>query len=555
MLRHLSIRNYAIIDRLEIDFDDHLNIITGETGAGKSIILGALHMLLGKRADKSVLRDEGSKAVIEGTFHVGHLKLKAVYKTNDLDYDEETIIRREIRPNGKSRAFVNDSPVTLDQLRALTIRLVDLHTQQDNSAVLDKHFFTHLLDRLAGQDKAVSGFTTQYCAYRELDARIHALKARLASDQGDLDYLEFQLDELKSLALSTESDSDLEGELAVLEHAGLIIETMESVEAAVSGGDTTALDALTTTVDKLSGLVEFNADIAELHRRLESVVIELSDLSREAGRLAASTEVDEIRLSELSQRRDAINRLLHKHRREDVAALLELQEELQGRLDGMKVSDSDIVALEAELSDLHSELMTKAKKISAKRLKAVAGLEGELVRILQSVGMPHASIELSHEIEAESFNSIGVDRFELLFSANKGVEVEPLKKVASGGERSRLMLAIKSIIARYMKLSTMIFDEIDTGISGEVAARVGSIFKSLSDHHQIISITHLPQIAARSTRHLFVYKDEDADITQARIKVLDADEKIVEIAKMLSGESPGEAAILTARELVDISVN
>ena len=556
MLKHLSIKNYAIIDELTIDFEPHLNIITGETGAGKSIILGALNMILGKRADTSVLRDSSIKAIIEGSFEIDHLELIPLFEKLDLEYESETIIRREIRPNGKSRAFVNDSPVTLDQLKTLVHQLVDLHSQQDNSSILDKRFYLSILDKLADQTTAVHTFKQSYRKFKAKEKQLHEARFNLINQRSDMDYLEFQFTELQELDLGQLGDDSIEEELAVLENAGQIIEQLQSTRMILSDGEISVDQLLRDAAEHISKLSVINEDLGELHTRMQQAQLEISDIANGARSLAENTEIDEVRLLELRERQNSLNRLLQKHRLDDIGALIDLRKTLEQRLSGLKVSDEDLDVLEKEVNDLRLELVRAAAEISKKRIQRVKAVEDEMVRILKEVGMPHAGVELRHQLtDTTSMHEMGMDEFELWFSANKGVDPEPLKQVASGGERSRLMLAVKSLIAQHMNLSTMIFDEIDTGISGEVASRVGDIFKRMSGQYQIIAITHLPQIAAQANRHLFVYKDNSRDVTVAKIKVLDKGDKVKEIAKMLSGDQPGKAALLTAKELIAVSLN
>jgi DNA repair protein RecN (Recombination protein N) len=551
MLKSLSIRNYAIIDRLDVDFDPQLNIITGETGAGKSIILGALNMILGKRADSSVLRDTHLKAVIEGVFEVSHLGLEQLYSDLEMEYEEETILRREIRPNGKSRAFVNDSPVTLEALRKLAVRLVDLHTQSDTSAVLERNFYLRILDRLAGQEKAVAEFSAAFQAYRAMRKRLQEVKDFLADQQNDRDYLQFQCKELNEANLHVDDGQSLEEELSLLEHAGSIIEQLNAVSGILEENEITAAGLLSAALERLCQVARFSGELHDLKDRLDSTVLEVEDIARTACNLAAGTEMDEQRLDALRERRSTINRLLHKYQAGDIGELIDIRDTIAVRLDKINVTDDDLIALEQEVSTQLEMLAGMADDLSCARRAASDIFTERVSALLREVGMPHASIILDHTVlEIHAMNPLGLDFYELRFSANKGVAPQPLKNVASGGERSRLMLAIKSIIAQNFEMPTMIFDEIDSGISGEVASKVGDIFRELSAGHQIVSITHLPQIAARANRHFYVFKDDSQEQTAARIRILDEDDKVLEIAKMLSGEQPGEAAMMAAQELV-----
>ncbi len=551
MLRSLSIKNYAIIDQLMIDFHDGLNVITGETGAGKSIIIGALNMILGKRADSSALRDDTSKSIIEGTFHIKHLALQTFFEDNDLDYEDESIIRREIKPNGKSRAFINDSPVTLDKLKGLTEKLVDLHAQHETQALLDKTFFIRVLDHLAEQNDVVQDFSSKFKSCREKKKQLTQLMNKINDQKNDLDYLEFQLNELEELSPAKEDGEALENELNILEHAESIQNNLQTGLSLMEGNDLSILELWGELSNKIYSIAQFGGDLEKLQSRIESISIELNDITVEINQIIDSTNVDEERLSNLQLRQNQVNRLLQKHHLNEISELIQLHKDLKQKLQQLEVSDENVEQLKIEIQEMENELISEAKEISAERLRYTGQLTSSITAILSNIGMPHAQVELCHtELDIDQFNGFGMDTFELLFSANKGVKTSPLKNVASGGERSRLMLAIKSIVAGHVELPTMIFDEIDTGISGEVAGKVGDVFKKLAKKHQVISISHLPQIAARANQHLFVYKDHTKAITNTQVRVLNNDERIIEIAKMLSGEKPGEAAVNAAKELI-----
>lgn len=552
MLQSLFIKNYAIIDELEVKFHPQLNIITGETGAGKSILLGALNMILGKRADTSVLRHKEKKSIIEGHFAIAPLQLQSFFETNDLEYADQTIIRREIRANGKSRAFINDSPVTLDLLKQLTEQLVDLHAQHETQALLDKHFYLDILDHLANQSTVVSEFTTEFERYSKKKKQLKKLKENINSQKTDLDYLQFQFNELEDAKLSVDKDSAIEEELNILENAETIQENLGEAVELLSDGEFNAMALLNELSYKIKHLSKFSDPLHQLNDRMEQVLIELEDMNAELHKIANHTEVDEDRLQELKERQDLINRLLHKHHLQEVKELIDLFHSLEDQINAINISDQQLETLEQEVEQLQKELWAKAQQISAARSGQTGLFITSVENILKQIGMPHARISFQHtQLPVEEMNAYGIDTFELLFAANKGSEALALKKVASGGERSRLMLAVKSIMAENVNLPTMIFDEIDTGISGEVAGKVGEVFKQLAKNHQIISITHLPQIAAQADHHLFVYKDHSEEITKTGVSILNEQEKVVEIAKMLSGDQPGESAMNTARELMN----
>ncbi len=552
MLQSLYIKNYAIIDELEVNFHTQLNIITGETGAGKSILLGALNMILGKRADSSVIRNKKSKSIIEGNFIIKDLTLNSFFEQHDLDYEDQTVIRRELKPDGKSRAFINDSPVTLDLLKQLTSQLVDLHAQHETQALLDKHFYINILDHLGNQTKKVTAFTLGFEKYRQKKKKLEELKASLFNEKSDLDYLQFQCNELEEANLSVEKDSGIDEELQVLENAGEIQENLKESINLLSNGEINILELWKELTYKTNHLSKFTDSLAVINERIDQLDIELNDIQNELSKIANNTFIDEERLNELKERQNLINRLLQKHQLQNVNELVDLHQNLSDQIGQLNVSDEVISALQIEVETIEKELYKQALKISKIRSAQVKIFIASTEKVLGKIGMPHAKISFKHKLmDATSMTTSGIDVFEMLFSANKGSEAMPLKKVASGGERSRLMLAVKSIVAGKIQLPTMIFDEIDTGISGEVAGKVGEVFKQLAKKHQIISITHLPQIAARADQHLFVYKDHSSEMTKTGVSVLDESEKVVEIAKMLSGDKPGEAALNTARELMN----
>ncbi|MEZ5023153.1 MAG: DNA repair protein RecN [Chitinophagales bacterium] len=552
MLQSLFIKNYAIIDELEVKFHPQLNIITGETGAGKSILLGALNMILGKRADTSVLRHKEEKSIIEGNFLIDQLHLKTFFEENDLDYADQTIIRREIRSDGKSRAFINDSPVTLDLLKQLTEQLVDLHAQHETQALLDKNFYLDILDHLANQADTVSEFSKSFNSYSKKKKQLKTLRESIQTQKTDLDYLQFQFDELEEARLSVDKDSGIEEELNLLENAEAIQENLGVAVELLSDGEINVLELFNELSYKIKHLSKFSEPLHQLNERIDQLLIELEDINADLNRIANNTDVDEDRLQLLKERQDLINRLLHKHHLQDVSELVDLHQSLADQINELNISDEHLAQLEIEVSKLEKELFVQAKQISTSRSKQTKSFIEAAETILKQIGMPHARISFKHiQFDSEEMTASGIDTFEMLFSANKGSEALPLKKVASGGERSRLMLAVKSIMADNVNLPTMIFDEIDTGISGEVAGKVGDVFKQLAKNHQIISITHLPQIAAQANQHLFVYKDHSSEITKTGVSILNEEEKVVEIAKMLSGDKPGESALNTARELMN----
>jgi DNA repair protein RecN (Recombination protein N) len=553
MLLRLSIKNYAIIEELEVHFHPQLNIITGETGAGKSIIIGALNMILGKRADTSVLRDESEKCIVEATFQINKDQLNDFFEENDVDFETETTIRREIRPDGKSRAFINDTPVNLNQIKDLTTQLVDLHAQHETQSLLEDTFYLDILDHLANQNQLVAEYKTAFLLFNKQKKKLVALKENLKQLQANKDFLTFQYEEIADLKLTSEDGQPLEDELNRLENAEEIQSTLaEAVKLLDDEMELNIIQLYSEFSQKTNQLAKFGQDFENINQRAQSLAIELDDIAHEINRLANNISYDDERLAELKNRQNDINRLLKKHHLIAFDDLLLLETDFKAQLEQVNSGENNLTALELEVAAMQKDLFEQATKISAARKKQVLPFKTAVEKILLQVGMPFATIEMAHQLSsAEELNIFGIDTFEVLFSANKGSAPQPLKKVASGGERSRLMLAIKSTIAGKITLPTMVFDEIDTGISGEVAAKVGIVFKSMAKNHQIISITHLPQIAAKADCHLFVYKDHSAAKTATNIKILNAEEQIMEIAKMLSGEQPGTAAISAAKELIN----
>jgi DNA repair protein RecN (Recombination protein N) len=553
MLLRLSIQNYAIIEQLEISFHPQLNIITGETGAGKSIIIGALNMILGKRADTSVLRDENEKCIVEATFKINKVQLNDFFEDNDLDFEPETTIRREIKPDGKSRAFINDTPVNLNQIKDLTTQLVDLHAQHETQSLLEDTFYLDILDHLANQNQAVTNYKTSFLQYQKQKKKLIAMKENLKQLQANKDFLSFQYQEIADIQLTSEDGQPLEDELNRLENAEEIQSTLaEAVQLLDNEMELNIIQLYSDFSQKLNQLARFGQDFENIHQRVQSVGIELDDIAHEINRLSSNITYDDARLAELKVRQNDINRLLKKHHLLDVEQLMALELDFKTQLDQVNSGEESLEELEQEVASMQTKLFEQATKISSERKRQVLPFKTAVEKILAQIGMPYATIELDHQsATANEMNVFGIDAFDILFSANKGSTPLPLKKVASGGERSRLMLAIKSTIAGNITLPTMVFDEIDTGISGEVAAKVGIVFKTLAKKHQIISITHLPQIAAKADHHLFVYKDHTLEKTATGIKILNAEEQIIEIAKMLSGEKPGAAAVNAAKELMN----
>ena len=551
MLKQLSINNYALIDNLQISFDKGLNILTGETGAGKSIILGALSLILGQRAESRYFFNQQKKCVIEGQFVIGgFLHLKSFFEDNDLDYDDETILRREISADGKSRAFINDSPVNLTLLKQVGEKLIDIHSQHATAEINDPIFQLLVVDSVAKHESLLSDYQSKYRRYKKSNTQLQQLIAESDKAKADLDYYQFQFDELEKANLDADEQEPLEQELYTLNNAEEIKRNLLGANYLMQDGEGAALLQLKEAAQQLGSLEKFNSAIGELKERLNSVIIELKDISAETDLLEQHTQTNEARAEEVNTRLSMIYNLQKKHRVNTNAELLQLQNELSEKIQQALFSDDAIEKLQKVITEQKQELEVLAAQLSANRVTAIPDIEKQVMQTLAEMGMGNAVLSIEHKSLTE-LSSTGTDQIRFMFTANKGHALSEMSKVASGGELSRLMLSIKSLIARYTALPTIIFDEIDTGVSGEVANKVGQIMEQLAQNLQVITITHLPQIASKGSSHYFVYKDDEADVTKTRIKQLTEQERITEIAKMLSGDKPGESALQNARELLN----
>jgi DNA repair protein RecN (Recombination protein N) len=550
MIQRIHIQNYAIIDELSIDFSARMNVITGETGAGKSILMGALSLILGDRADMSVLLQRDKKCVVEGVFTPAGRRSEtmAFFKTNDLDVDDEIVIRREIAPNGKSRAFVNDTPVNLEQLRKLSSLLVDLHRQFDTLELGESDFQREVLDALAGQAAAVGAYREAYRSWQAAGRELATLQAQKAQFNKELDYNKFLFDELKEVGLREQELEDLDQELKLLNNSEGIKTALTKVYYALQEGEQPLVQQLKSLQHTLQPYSSFHTGLTGLSERMTSLQIELQDIAGELESINDAVTYDPQRIEEINGRLSAGYKLLKKHGLRTTSELLELQRQLEYKLqDSLQVEES-IAAGEKEVGRLLLEVKKKAVALSAGRQAQTGPLEEKVNKLLKQVGMPNARLKV--QLQPADLQPFGADAIEFLFDANKSNRYEPIRKVASGGELSRLMLCIKSLVAESIDLATLIFDEIDTGISGEAARQVGIILKSLSKKRQVICITHQPQIAGKADAHYFVYKDAKGEAIQTHIRLLDQDERINAIARMLSGEKPTAAALENAREMV-----
>lgn len=552
MLRKLAIRNYAIIDHLELMFSEKLTVITGETGAGKSIAIEALSLVLGERADANVLFEKEKKCVVEATFDTLAPELTHFFEANDLDFDDHLILRREILPAGKSRAFINDTPVNLSIMKMLGDQLVDMHNQHESQELSTSLFQITLLDSLAKQELSARQFRSRFISYQEDALRAEQLRAQHQRETQELDYLTFQLNELTNAALKPGEQETAEQELKQLEHAEEIKKHFAAAYRLLQDSDHAVKYQLKEVSTLLHAAKKFFPQTETLIARLESAHIELDDIADEIENQQAALTFDPERLQEINQRLDVIYRLQKKHHAGSNAALLDIAAGLDSKIQAISIHSGELENLEKELAGEKKELLSMAHKISAERKKQIPVVIQSVNKMLKHVGMPHAAINIEHTpLAAGEMNMFGIDRFRFLFASNKGSEFGEIRKVASGGELSRLMLCIKSLIAASTSLPTLIFDEIDTGISGETAMKVSAILKELSNHHQVICITHLPQIAAKGDMHFFVFKETSNARTFTRIRNLDPQEKIKAIAQMISGEKVTAAALESARELLN----
>lgn len=549
MLKRLYIQNYAIIDEISIDFSSQLNIITGETGAGKSILMGALSLILGERADSSVLVNTEKKCFIEGIFTVDHKQAVLDFlEQNDLDKEPELVLRREIAANGKSRAFINDTPATLQQLKTLASMLVDLHQQFDTLELGNSDFQREVLDALAGNEKNLSAYREQYRQWQSLGKELAELQQQKAAFNKELDYNQFLYDELETLSLKENELEELDAELKLLSNAESIKTGLSKVYFDLRESDQPIVQVLKQMQQQLQGFASYHPLMAEILQRLQASQIELQDIAGEIESINDSVNYDEKRIEWINQRLADGYKLLKKHGVTATNELVQLQQELEQKLRAVLDMDDTIAAKEKELAQLFAAADKQADVLSKARHSVAKPLEEKVNTLLAQVGMPNARLKVS--LTGTALCETGKDAIEFLFDANKSNRFEPIRKVASGGELSRLMLCIKSLVAQSVDLPTMIFDEIDTGISGEAAKQVGLIMKGLSSSRQIICITHQPQIAGKANAHFFVYKEIQGNAVKTNIRLLQQDERINAIARMLSGERPTAAALENAREMI-----
>lgn len=550
MLQHLHIQNYALIEDLSIDFSDGFSVITGETGAGKSILLGALGFVLGDRADTGVLLDKNRKCIVEAVFSFDNNRLKTAFETNDLDFDpNECIFRRELNPQKKTRAFINDTPVTLQTLKAIGCQLVDIHSQHDSLLLTDADFQLHLLDEIAQNNAPLSDYKKEFAQYNMLYRQLKDLKTMAEKNLSENDYLKFQLEELQKAQLKEGEYVEIEQSLNVMENAEEIKSLLFSANGLLENSESAILPQLNELSALLQRIKQLIPNAEGLKERIENTQIELKDIAYDLERLEDDTQFDEEKLQELQERFDLLNRLMMKHHVKEFEALIQLRDELESKVNAFENIDQEIEKAEKALKEQTQLLKQLALQLRNQRQKASKTFSEKVTGLARQLAMPHAVFQISLE-PIQEFTSTGLDQVRFLFSANKGIEAADISKVASGGELSRVMLSVKSAVSQHNYIPTLIFDEIDAGVSGEVAAKIGNIMQEMGSSLQLIAITHLPQVASKAAHHFFIFKDNEGERTQSHIKLLSANERVTEIAKMLSNDKITPEATKAAEVLL-----
>ncbi len=549
MLTHLSVQNYALISALEIDFDPGFSVITGETGAGKSILLGALSLLSGQRADASVVLNPSRKCIVEGIFSLHAYGLQEFFRENDLDYADETYLRREISPEGRSRAFINDMPVTAGLLKSLGDQLIDIHSQHNNLYLEDPVFQRKILDTFALQQQELQEYEVRFKQWRKAVQTEEHLREEILRAESERDDIQFRLSELEKAMLKGGEQEPLEQEQKLLENAEALRSGFEGLYEALDGETLSVLGLLRDVALILKKIAPFSSQAQHLLERIESVQIELKDISRESASLAASTEMDPIRLQWIGERLDLLYSLQQIHKVQNIESLLEIRDQLEERLSGIRNMDERLRESEQATLDCWQEVETRAKALSQGRFSVIPQIEQRMKDLLSRLGMPYAVFRIGFS-EAEALSISGKDKVQFLFSANASVEPSDLSKVASGGEMSRLMLSLKAAVAERIALPILVFDEIDSGVSGEIADKMAGVMREMAAYAQIISISHLPQIAAKGDAHYLAYKESSEKNAHSNIRKLNPEERIQELARMLSGAEVTGAALENARVLL-----
>ena len=549
MLQSLSISNYALISSLSVEFDNGFSVITGETGAGKSILLGALGFVLGNRADSNILFDDTKKCVVEASFILkDNERLQSFFEENDIDFEDECIIRRELNPQKKSRSFVNDTPVSLQVLKELGSHLVDIHSQHDSLLLCNPDFQLSLLDDAANNQELLTEYKKSYKEYTSAKNELESLRKKALNNIDENDYLKFQLDELVKSELQDNEYEELAQRIEILENQEEISRLLNESTMILENSETSVLDGISTLLYNVDKLKRYISELDSMSERLNSVKIELKDICSDLNNLQDDS-MDISSLETLQERFDVIQRLMMKHHLNDYSQLLQLREDIRRKVDEFSNIDEIVADKEKEVKAMEKTLSQKAKDLNKRRLSAKVNFEKDVTDVIRQLAMPHGIFEIKIE-NTNELTSNGTDVVTFMFSANKGYAPENMAKAASGGELSRLMLAIKSIAAKNNYIPTLIFDEIDTGVSGEVASKLGDIMKVMGETLQLVSITHLPQVASKAKNHFFVYKDIVDEKTRSNIRILSREERIMEIAKMLSNAEVTAEAMRAAEVLI-----
>ena len=550
MLLHLSVENFILIPKLEINVHKGFTCITGETGAGKSILVGALSLILGQRADTSVLRDKTQKCIVEGSFSIEGYNLNPVFEANDLDYEPTSVFRREINPQGKSRAFINDTPVNLNVLKEIGERLVDIHSQHQTLELNNAAFHLEMVDSYAGHPGTISTYRNLFAEYHSLRTKLDDCILKEQQSANEKEFLSFQFDELEKANLTINEQQEAEEELEILTHAEEIKTRTFSSIGFLADNDLNVSDQLAEIKQLLDQASRFSHHVTPLAERIGGSLIEIKDIVNELRSFSEQVHFDAERIEKLGLRLDLIYHLEQKHRVQTVAELIGIMNTLSDKLYSIGSLETLIAELKSSISKKESELLAISAVLSGQRQLVIPSIESEMHKVLENLGMPSAKFIIKQEL-LTSFTASGTDKITFLFSANKGGDIREIQKVASGGELSRLMLALKSLVLNRSLLPTILFDEIDTGVSGDIAGKVGTIMRNMSSHMQVIAITHLPQIAGKADSHLLAYKQDGDTSTVSSIRLLSNDDRVNEIARMLSDETITESAKVTARELLN----
>ncbi len=554
MIKQLHISNYALIDKLDIRFDEGLTIITGETGAGKSIILGALSLILGERSDSKAIRDNTAKTIVEATFDIGGYHLERLFKDNDIDWDEhDCLVRREISPNGRSRAFINDTPVQLNVLRELSTSLLDIHSQHSNMLLAHPAFQLSILDNIAGNAQLLDDYNRCYHDYRDALNRLEQTRLEMEKLRADEDYIRFQLDQLQALQLKPDEDKELEALQHKLGNITELKEGLWNVGNTLDGEENSILERLSTVASLLEDAERNLNEVEGMSSRVRTALIELKDIAHSVGAIVDTLNDDPAELARVDDRLNSIYTLQRKHNVQDVNGLIEIQQGFEQQLGEIEHNDDIIEELTALVESTRRQALEIADKLSARRKDASKRLGRDLLDMAMPLGLKNIAFNV--DFNSTDLTASGIDNVEFMMAFNKNQQPMPVKDTASGGEISRVMLCIKTIIARHMRLPSIIFDEVDTGVSGDIATRIGEMMADISRSIQVIAITHLPQVAANGDHHLRVFKTDNEVETLTSVESLDNQEHILEIARMLSGKDINQAAIENAKSLINHSHN